>query len=188
MTLGPQVISNALDQAKQTYSEDIVDSIMFLISPASENVSKSLDDFIMGISTRVISTFDSALQAKDTLISELSRELENGRLVRLMAKLGCINERPEYLDNPNWTGENNGQRMLKLFRDYVFHQVDAEGKPVTDLAHILRSLNKLDAGIEEKVVLTTRDEQNVIIVSYKELKKQVAVEFGSLQKQGGKRY
>ena len=31
----------------------------------------------------------------DELESELSRELENGRLVRLMAKMGFINERPE---------------------------------------------------------------------------------------------
>lgn len=33
----------------------------------------------------------------DTLESELSRELENGRLVRLLAKMGFINERPEYV-------------------------------------------------------------------------------------------
>jgi PAB-dependent poly(A)-specific ribonuclease subunit 3 len=31
----------------------------------------------------------------DELESELARELENGRLVRLMAKMGFINERPE---------------------------------------------------------------------------------------------
>jgi len=31
----------------------------------------------------------------DELESELSRELENARLVRLMAKMGFINERPE---------------------------------------------------------------------------------------------
>lgn len=31
----------------------------------------------------------------DELESELARELENGRLVRLMTKMGFINERPE---------------------------------------------------------------------------------------------
>lgn len=31
----------------------------------------------------------------DELENELMSELENGRLVRLMAKLGFINERPE---------------------------------------------------------------------------------------------
>lgn len=33
--------------------------------------------------------------AEDTLESELMRELENGRLVRLLTKFGFINERPE---------------------------------------------------------------------------------------------
>lgn len=33
--------------------------------------------------------------AEDTLEHELMRELENGRLVRLLTKFGFINERPE---------------------------------------------------------------------------------------------
>lgn len=33
----------------------------------------------------------------DQLEGELMSELENGRLVRLMSKLGFINERPEYV-------------------------------------------------------------------------------------------
>lgn len=33
--------------------------------------------------------------AEDTLEAELMRELENGRLVRLLTKFGFINERPE---------------------------------------------------------------------------------------------
>jgi Pan3 Pseudokinase domain len=32
----------------------------------------------------------------DSLESQLACELENGRLVRLLAKFGFINERPEY--------------------------------------------------------------------------------------------
>ena len=60
--------------------------------------------------------------------------------------------------------------MLGLFRDYVFHQIDAQANPVVDMGHILSCLNKLDAGIDEKITLTARDEQSVIVVSYKELK------------------
>lgn len=41
--------------------------------------------------------------------------------------------------------------MLKLFRDYVFHQVTEDGRPWLDMAHILQCLNKLDAGVPEKV-------------------------------------
>lgn len=39
-----------------------------------------------------------ALQCQcDMQEDELAKELENGRLYRLLVKLGCINERPEYL-------------------------------------------------------------------------------------------
>ena len=41
--------------------------------------------------------------------------------------------------------------MLKLFRDYVFHQVMEDGRPFLDLAHVLACLNRLDAGIPDKV-------------------------------------
>jgi len=35
--------------------------------------------------------------AVDRLEAELMSELENGRLVRLLTKMGFINERPEYV-------------------------------------------------------------------------------------------
>ena len=47
--------------------------------------------------------------------------------------------------------------MMKLFRDYVFHQVDTEGQPVLDLAHVIESLNKLEVGSAEKVLLVSRN-------------------------------
>lgn len=37
----------------------------------------------------------SIFRAEDTIERELMRELENGRLVRLLCKFGFINERPE---------------------------------------------------------------------------------------------
>jgi PAB-dependent poly(A)-specific ribonuclease subunit 3 len=33
--------------------------------------------------------------------------------------------------------------VLKLFRDYVFHQVDENGNPLTSLAHVLTCLSKV---------------------------------------------
>ena len=36
------------------------------------------------------------LSYNDLLESELSKEVENGRLFRVVCKLGFINERPEY--------------------------------------------------------------------------------------------
>ena len=60
--------------------------------------------------------------------------------------------------------------MLKLYRDFLFHSVTSDGKPWLSNAHIVQSLNKLDAGSDEKVQLVSRDEQSVLVVTYNELK------------------
>ncbi|TKA61909.1 hypothetical protein B0A49_09373 [Cryomyces minteri] len=213
-----------------------------LTSPAAnqpsllQQQSKTIDTFLASITTQVTTVFDSSLRSEDLLTSTLSRELENGRLVRLMAKLNLILERPEqspaavsnnsinsastatsmYLGPMNsgtaafkpanpatahihqhhqqaqvhhqqsqaWS-ETGERYYLKLFRDYVFHQVDVQGNPVVDLGHVILNLNKLDAGTEEKVMLMSRDEQNVMVVSYKELKRGVESAFSELMKAAG---
>jgi len=180
--LSPNInLITALDQLGRTYTVELRETVTWLLTKAQAPDSKSINDFVSGVATHVMTALDSSLHAMDTQTSELSRELENGRLVRLLAKLGTINERQEYDGDRQWS-ENGERYMLKLFRDYTFHQVDADGRPIVDLAHIIRSLNKLDAGIEEKVSLTSRDEQTAFVVSYRELKKQVNAAFTDLQK------
>lgn len=149
-------------------------------------VLKDIDNFLSHIATEIIGTYDAELHSDDSLTSTLMAELENARLVRLMTKLGFINERPEFEHNPQWS-ETGERYYLKLFRDYVFHAVDAEGKPVVDLGHVLNCLAKVDAGSTETVTLTSRDEQNVFVVSYKELKKGLEGCFQELVRGGTRR-
>lgn len=58
----------------------------------------------------------------DEIMNELSKETENGRLLRILVKLGMMNERPETDMDPGWS-ETGDRYLLKLFRDFVFHQV-----------------------------------------------------------------
>ena len=51
-------------------------------------------------------------------------------------------------------------------RSVVFHQADGAGRPVMDLGHVVSTLNKLDAADEEKIVLSSRDGKNVLVVSF----------------------
>ncbi|RKF60754.1 PAN2-PAN3 deadenylation complex subunit PAN3 [Erysiphe neolycopersici] len=176
-----------LDHLARTYSAELRDTITWLLTPATPPASRDINDFIRGISSHIITAYDSSLHANDDLTSTLCGELENGRLFRLMAKLGTINERPEYEADVKWS-EVGERYILKLFRDYVFHQVDAQGKPVLDLGHILECLNKLDAGSAHQVKLVSRDNQDCMVVSYKELKKQVEAAFKELNSWGGKCY
>jgi len=121
------------------------------------------------IGARFYSQLDAAQLRNDNLENELAKEVENGRVMRLLTKLGVINERPEFHMDPAWS-ETGDRYMLKLFRDYLFHQVDENGAPWIDMAHVVQTLNKLDAGIPDKICLMSRDEQNVLVVSYADLK------------------
>ncbi|KAF4634548.1 hypothetical protein G7Y89_g3563 [Cudoniella acicularis] len=170
-----------VEQLARNYTAEFRDTIVWLLTPAQPPAIKNVAELLSGISSHVIDAFDSSLHASDTLYSELSREVENGRLARLLMKLGTINERPEHDGDPNWS-EIGERYVLKLFRDYVFHQVNAEGRPVMDMGHMISCLNKLDAGSQEKIMLTSRDEQNVFVVTYNEVKKQVNAAWADLQK------
>ncbi|KAL6882414.1 PAB-dependent poly(A)-specific ribonuclease subunit PAN3 [Trichoderma longibrachiatum] len=172
-------VAAAMEQMNRTYSPEMRDTITWLLTPPAPH--KSIDEFIQGIATHIVSAFDQSQHRADTLNSELFRELENGRIARLLMKLGTINERQEFENDRAWS-ENGERYMLKLFRDYVFHQVDSNGNPVIDMGHMLRCLNKLDAGIDERICLTSRDEQTSFVVSYKELKKQLLSAFNELMK------
>lgn len=176
-----QNLKASVDQLGRSFTAELRDTVVWLLTPPQPTASKTVDELLQGINGHIVTSYNSALHNADSLTSELSRELENGRIARLMMKLGTINERQEFDGDRNWS-ENGERYMLKLFRDYVFHQVDAAGNPVVDLGHMIRCLNKLDTGVDEKIMLTSRDEQTTFVVSYKELKKQVAAAFGDLTK------
>lgn len=175
-------MTKAMDHLTRTYTPKLRECVNWLISNEPGTVAeKNIDSFLQGISSEMVQTMDMQFHETDTLTQTLMSELENGRLVRLVAKLGLINERPEYEHNPQWS-ETGERYYLKLFRDYVFHAVDEQGRPVTDLGHIVSCLNKLDVGSDERIQLTSRDEQSVFVVSYKEVKKGVESAFGELSR------
>jgi PAB-dependent poly(A)-specific ribonuclease subunit 3 len=171
----------AMEQLGRTYSPEFRDTVTWLLTPQASEGQKSIGEFVRGISSQIISSLDSAFHANDALSSDLYKSLESDRLARLLMKLGTINERGEYDGDPQWS-EHGERYMMKLFRDYVFHQVDVNGNPVVDPGHMLRCLNKLDVGTDERICLTSRDDQTVFIVTYKELKRQFQSSFNDLFK------
>ncbi|KAK5074105.1 PAB-dependent poly(A)-specific ribonuclease subunit 3 [Lithohypha guttulata] len=173
-----QNFARAMDQFKRFYKPEIQTAVVWLYS-AQQHTDRTIDQFINLISSQIIASFDAALHADDSLHGDFAREVENARLVRLLTKLNFINERPEFEHDRQWA-ENGERFFLKLFRDYVFHQVDAQGHPVVDLAHVLSCLNKLDAGTDERLTLVSRDEQNCFVVTFRELKKAIESAFQDL--------
>ncbi|KJH41198.1 hypothetical protein DICVIV_12828 [Dictyocaulus viviparus] len=59
-------------------------------------------------------------------------------------------------------------------------KVTESGKPWMDMAHIVQCLNKLDAGVSEKVQLVSRDGYNFIVVSYGDLRRCLEAAFREL--------
>jgi len=174
-----QNLPRSLEQVGRQYSPDVQKLVIFLFSKPSSR--KSIDEVFVLAGSRVLEELNASQNHADLLEGELMREVENGRLVRLLSKFGFINERPEFDHDPRWS-ETGDRYIIKLFRDYVFHQVDERGRPVVDLSHVLVSLNKLDAGVDERISLVSRDSQSCLVVSYREIKNCIEGAFQSLSK------
>lgn len=65
---------------------------------------------------------DAAYARCDSIEAELSKEVESSRLFRLSTKISTVVDRAELNGDFGWA-EYGDRYMLKLFRDYVFHQV-----------------------------------------------------------------
>lgn len=154
---------------------DFKNVVKYLLS----DCEKSISVFTSLFSHKMLSIINSFQTCTEYMEQQLSTELENSRLFRIMCKLNFIFGRMESRMDINWS-ESGEKFPIILFYDYVFHQVDEHGKGVVDLAHILKCLNKLDAGVFEKIMLVTPDEMNCIIISYKELKDLVDFTFRSM--------
>ncbi|KAH9513810.1 PAB-dependent poly(A)-specific ribonuclease subunit 3 [Bulinus truncatus] len=161
-------IQTAIEGVQRNYSPDLKNLICYLLQ--NPNRVRSVNDVMPMIGARFFTQLDSVTLRSDILEYELAKEIENGRLFRILIKLGSINERPEYTTEPSWA-ETGDRFMLKLYRDYLFHQVDENGLPWIDVAHVIQSLNKFDAGVTDKVLLVSRDENSMLVVSYSELKR-----------------
>jgi PAB-dependent poly(A)-specific ribonuclease subunit 3 len=174
-------LSKLMEQFSRSYSHQLKDRVFWLASQSNLSRPETIETFAATIEGHAFTALDAQEHLNDQLTSELNRELENSRITRLMMKLNFITERPDYSHDRQWA-ETGERYPIKLFRDYVFHQVDAQGNPVLDMGHVLACLNKLDAGSDEKMVLTSRDEQIVLVVSYKEIKRAVDGAFGDLMR------
>jgi len=158
-----------LDYVSVHYSPDFVRLLALLLGVADGGVF-SWRHLIAVLGERILQEHDSLSIFNDHLVADLSLEQENGRLFRLMAKLDFINERPEGDMMASWS-ETGDRYLLKLFRDFVFHQAADDGAPKVDWGHVVECLNKLDLGVTEEVMLMSEDEQVLLVVTYADIKR-----------------
>ena len=155
----------AMQLLQRNYSPDLRQVVlaMFQANTSIANLNQLL-------APRLLDELDQSAAAADALHSHLRGEYENGRMLRLMLKLNMVTERPEFAHSPQWS-ETGDRYVLKLFRDYVFHQNSQDGLPVLDAGHIVSALNKLDCGDPEKILLCSRDNKDILVVSFADVRR-----------------
>jgi len=175
---------------QNSYSEDMCELLKFVLFTQHTEQQQGSDGKQKGLPTvwdlqglswhRLVDELQQTYTHIDYLQNQLAKEHQNGRLFSLIAKLGFINERPEHKNNPKWS-ETGDRYLVKLFRDFIFHTQDEAGRPTIDLGHVVNCLNKLDAASNEKTLLTGRNQDSMLIVSYKELNRCIKAAFRELK-------
>ena len=160
-------LTKSSDVISSSYSTDVRMLLQHLLNKSPQ--PKKINDLMPMIGARFYTHIEKLRVENDTTRSVLRQELESGRLFRLLCKINSVLDRPEHLLDPGWC-ETSERYILKLFRNYLFHKMDERGAPWLDLPHIVLSLNKLDSGSLEQLMLTAPHEQSVIICTYKEIK------------------
>lgn len=161
----PKVVDQALLYLQQKYSNDLYRTATILLSG-----SRTADQVCLVLYPKICSELENSWETCDSLHGYIRAEYENSRMFRLLVKLGLVNERPEYAMAPSWS-ETDDRYVLKLFRDYLFHQVDSKGVPQIDVGHVVSSLNKLDCGDTEKILLSSRDGKDMLVVSFQDIRR-----------------
>lgn len=99
--------------------------------------------------------------------------------MQLLALLAAVNERPDDKGSMMWS-DTGDRYILRLFRDFVFHQKDAQGRPVLDFGHVLDALAKLDVGDAETIPLCSPDGRTVLVCSYEDVRRCLQNAFAEL--------
>lgn len=159
-TVGPKDVDSGMSLLQQHYSPDLCQVVGTLLAG-----TRSADQLCHLMHDKICDELDFAMAASDALHLNLQNEYENGRLLRLLLKLGCINERPEHASAQAWS-ETGDRYVLKLFRDYLFHQTNLDGVPQIDMGHIVSSLNKLDTADAEQILLSSRNGKDLLVASF----------------------
>ena len=158
-----------LDQIAQLFSTDLHGFISLLVSggPIHPDPIKEMASLI---SQRLLDEAANTRQLSDSLETELGKEIQNGRIARLLTKIALLGERLDASADAEWS--DSGERyVLALFRDHLFRVDDPQRNPSdADMGRIIDCLNKLDVGSSERLVLVSRDEQTALVVNYAEIK------------------
>jgi PAB-dependent poly(A)-specific ribonuclease subunit 3 len=107
-------IANCERFCMQNYSRELHNLTMTLIR---SQTPPSILDVCRALAGRVWDEWEHTSLSLNRTERALGAEFESGRMLRLMLKLGFVNERPEFGPNRRWA-QSGDCYILTLFRDY----------------------------------------------------------------------
>jgi len=158
--------------SRSVYSPELVTFALHPFKVQRENQQCNVYDLLALASQALLAENDALYAHGDALEETLSRVYEADRHFRLMTKLNVITERPAVAGQKpgdSWS-ETDDRYIVKLFRDYVFHQTDDSNRPWLDIGHIMDCLNKVDIGSHERILLASRDGKSFLVATYDEVR------------------
>ena len=181
-------MQQSVELIQSTYSPDMLNFALYAFKQTHKQERLNLYDMI-GISSQgLLAEVDTLYAHSDALEENLSRCFQADRLFRLMTKLSIICERPAQPGKPqadSWS-ETEDRYIVKLFRDYVFHQFTADNKPWVDFGHVIDCLNNLDVGSPQQILLSSRDGKSMLVVTYQDVKVCFERAFAELMEMSGR--
>jgi len=91
----PENFHASMEALATHYSPELHHILQYLVHSGSKGPPHNIVDVLPMIGGRVYASLERAHLHQDRLEAELGKELQNGRLFRLLAKLGTITDRPE---------------------------------------------------------------------------------------------
>ena len=122
------------------YSRELCHIVAGLVASQKGNGFKHWRNLAAALGPRLFDELDTNKQNVDTMNMEMRKEIENGRIARFLIKLNTVVERAQFMGDTRWA-ETGDRYLLKLFRDFVFHQVDDDGHPMNDWGLVVDAVN-----------------------------------------------
>ncbi|KAJ3428994.1 deadenylation complex subunit pan3 [Anaeramoeba flamelloides] len=137
------------------YSTKLKDLFKYLLMYENSQETPTIEKMVLMINDDILNHLKKKnYQENDITACQLEKEVDNGQILNLLFKLFSIVEKPNLLNNKTWITTGN-HRLLQLFKDSCFHQVDENNLPVIDYLHVMESLKKIDRYMNQNCLIYT---------------------------------
>ena len=165
-TMAIQNLQRSIDFVISKYSEEFKILICgLLLSKKRPSVFEVCTQF----SGRFLGELDMMYKHNDAMENEVRKQFGCGRLARLLMKLGMINGQPELRMDKN--GVRPEIDILLNYFAITYFTNEKRWRAYDRFWPCNRVFNKLDVGIDEKILLTSPDGKSIVVASYLEIRR-----------------